>query len=66
MMTENVPSTIQEVQKSQFLRVIDVLVLGPLIIFASTKIKDRPLQYALIASGALIIANNLRNYLKNK
>lgn len=66
MMNETVPSTIQEVQKSQFLRVVDVLILGPLILYASFKIKEKPLQYALLASGALIIGNNLRNYIKNK
>ena len=58
-------STISEYQKSQFLRVIDVLVLGPLIIYSSTKINEKPLKAALLISGALIIINNGRNYYLN-
>ena len=37
----NKNSTIEELQKSQFLRVVDVVFLGPLIIYAGTKIYHR-------------------------
>lgn len=64
-MNETVASTVQEVQKSQFLRVVDVLFLGPLLFYSSTKVSSKSLKYLLIGSGALIVANNLNNYLKN-
>lgn len=58
-------SNLSEIQKSQFLRVVDVLLLGPLLIFASTKVKEKPLKSALVISGVLVIANNATNYYLN-
>jgi len=61
----NKNSTIEELQKSQFLRVVDVVFLGPLIIYAGTKISENSLKYLLFVSGTLVIANNFYNYRKN-
>ena len=61
----NTQSNLTEIQKSQFLRVVDVIFLGPLIIYAGTKVKGTVLPSLLIASGALVILNNAINYKKN-
>jgi hypothetical protein len=62
----NTQSSVSEIQKSQFLRVVDVLALGPFMIYAGTKLPTKPLQTIMIVAGALVIVNNLNNYLKNK
>jgi hypothetical protein len=61
----NKNSTIEELQKSQFLRVVDVIFLGPLIIYAGAKVSEQPLKHLLFISGALVIANNYYNFRKN-
>jgi hypothetical protein len=61
----NLSSTALEIQKSQFLRIIDVIFLGPLMIYASNKVKEKPLKSALLISGVLVIANNATNYYLN-
>jgi hypothetical protein len=65
----NKSSTTSELQKSQLLRIVDVIALGPLIIYASTRTQEKPLKTALLISGILVIANNATNFyfnLKNK
>jgi hypothetical protein len=57
---------IKEYQKSQFLRVVDVLALGPFMIYAGMKLPTKPLQTIMIIAGVLTITYNLNNYLKNK
>jgi hypothetical protein len=61
----NKNSTIEELQKSQFLRVVDVIFLGPLIIYSGTKVSEQPLKYLLFISGAMVIANNYYNFRRN-
>ncbi len=61
----NPNSTIEELQKSQFLRVVDVIFLGPLIIYSGTKVSENTLKYLLFSTGILVIANNFYNYRKN-
>lgn len=61
----NKESNMTEIQKSQFLRVVDVLILGPLLIYASKKTKEKYLNSALFISGILVIANNATNFYKN-
>lgn len=58
-------SSLTEIQKSQFLRVVDVIFLGPLIIYAGTKVKGTILPSLLFTSGILVIMNNAINYKKN-
>jgi hypothetical protein len=61
----NPSSNLVEIQKSQFLRVVDVLFLGPLMIYASTRTNEKPLKAALLISGAMVILNNATNYYLN-
>ena len=61
----NKNSTIEELQKSQFLRVVDVIFLGPLIIYSGTKVSETALKYLLFISGTLVITKNFYNYRKN-
>lgn len=61
----NPNSTLTEIQKSQFLRIVDVIFLGPLIIYAATKVEGKVLPSLLMASGVLVILNNAINYKKN-
>jgi predicted RNA-binding protein associated with RNAse of E/G family len=58
-------SNLTEIQKSQFLRVVDVLFLGPLLIYASMRTNEKPLKSALLLSGVLVIANNATNFYLN-
>jgi len=53
-----------EVQKSQTVRLLDVVAVGPFLIYASTKLRgaDRPVMLLL---GILTIAYNGANYLAN-
>ena len=61
----NPQSNLTEIQKSQFLRIVDVVFLGPLIIYAGTKVKGTVLPSLLFTSGFLVILNNAINYRKN-
>jgi hypothetical protein len=57
----------ESVSKTQAIRLIDVLILGPFLIYAGrTRRLSRPMRTALIVSGALTIGYNLRNYLLNR
>jgi hypothetical protein len=55
-----------EVQKSQGMRIIDVLILGPFMIYAGTKLPSATLKSIMIVSGVLVISNNLKNYIATK
>jgi hypothetical protein len=55
-----------EFQKSQFVRMVDVFLLGPFMIYAGTKLPTRIMQSTMILAGVLTITYNLNNYLKNK
>jgi hypothetical protein len=57
---------LKEVQKSQFLRMVDVLFLGPLMIYAGSQLESKSLKSLMIISGSLVMANNLRNYIETK
>jgi len=57
------PSTPIEVQKSQEVRLLDVLVLGPLMIGVALMSRPSPLVRVLLgAVGVGTILYNLRNY----
>ena len=61
-------STIEELSKSQNVRLLDVFFIGPFIIYASNKAKGlSPLERnVLFIIGLGTIIYNGKNYLKNK
>jgi hypothetical protein len=58
---------LNEIQKTQFIRVLDIILIGPMMIYASTKIpKDEyALKIALIVTGAYTSIYNLNNFIEN-
>jgi hypothetical protein len=60
--------TIQEFQKSQAIRIIDVFVIAPICVYAGFKGKTLPklIQLSLIIIGVSTFYYNGKNYLKNK
>ncbi len=53
--------------KSQFVRILDIVVWGPLVIWAGYRLKDpKWLKWALVFIGSATIAYNLKNYIKQK
>jgi hypothetical protein len=65
--SENRISTIDEFQKSQYIRLIDVLIIAPICVYAGLKSKDLPksISYSLIAIGIATFYYNGKNYLIN-
>lgn len=49
--------------KAQGIRLLDVGLLGPLLIYASSRCAGEGLRTGLLAAGAATIAYNGRNYL---
>ena len=49
--------------KSQFVRLVDVFIYGPILIYSAILINNRFLQLALLFIGTTTISYNLRNYL---
>jgi hypothetical protein len=56
----------KEIKKSQIIRLVDVLFLGPFMIYAGTKLPSKTLKITMVIAGALTVTYNLNNYLKNK
>ena len=50
--------------KSQQIRVIDVAILGPFMIWAGSRAKSPAARLGLVASGIATILYNYNNYLK--
>lgn len=51
----------------QSVRLLDVFVIAPVLIYAGTKKElSNPLRYTLIAIGAATLIYNGLNYIKNK
>jgi hypothetical protein len=67
LIAETREETVSEYQKSQNIRVLDVLVIGPVMIYAGAKSKDLPTwaRSALILFGACTIYYNAKNYIIN-
>jgi hypothetical protein len=61
------PETIQEFQKSQLIRLIDVFAIGPAMVYAGT-FKQLPmwLRVFMIGTGVATILYNGKNYILNK
>jgi hypothetical protein len=60
--------TINEFQKSQAIRLIDVFVIAPICVYAGIKAKGLPtiIKYSLIFIGVATFYYNGKNYLINK
>jgi hypothetical protein len=55
-----------EISKSQTVRAVDVLLIGPFLIYVGMQKKNsQNINMALIAIGALTILYNGNNFLKN-
>lgn len=48
--------------KAQPVRLLDVFVFGPLMVYAGTKVRRRWLKWSMIGLGAGTSLYNLRNY----
>ena len=58
---------LKEYKKGQVVRLWDVFVLGPAMVYIGTRGKMGPVGQALLTTaGILTISYNLRNYMKNK
>lgn len=69
MLTIKNKTDMKEYQKSQEIRLLDVFVIGPVILYAGVQYKDKLPQWlsvSLIAIGVSTIVYNGRNYLLNK
>jgi len=67
MIREYGPSSIQEMQKSQAIRLWDVFFLGPFLIHISRKPGLTNAEKLILGlSGALAIIYNGRNYIDNR
>jgi len=60
--------TYTEISKSQGIRVLDVFVIGPMMIYFGVKAKNEPtwLRALMIGSGVATIVYNGRNYLQTR
>jgi hypothetical protein len=64
---DTAPSTIQEVQKSQFVRGIDILFIAPFLFYVSRKKGiTKTDRYIILIIAVATLVYNLHNYLKNK
>ena len=52
--------------KSQWIRLLDILVIGPLMIYAGLQIEQNWLAIPLMIFGATTITYNLRNFLNER
>lgn len=68
MVTEENISTSKEISKSQNIRLLDVLFIGPFMIYISKKAKglNKIESFTLLALGVATIYYNGKNYIKNK
>ncbi len=58
--------TVEEFQKSQAIRLIDIFMIAPILVLAGTKKELSPaLRIGLLAIGVATFIYNGRNFLKN-
>jgi hypothetical protein len=64
---EKTVESVVEVSKSQTIRLVDIFVLAPIMIYAGT-FKALPLwvRYSLVGMGLATAAYNAKNYIANK
>ena len=67
IVNEETQETVTEVSKSQYVRIIDVLFIGPVMIYAGTN-KSLPgwVRVSLIGFGAATVIYNAKNFLENR
>ena len=58
--------TSTEGKKSQYVRLIDVFLYGPILIYTSTLIHNKFLKIMILFIGITTIVYNLKNYIKEK
>ena len=67
MVKEEVQSTVTEIQKSQNIRLLDVFIIAPILIYAGSKKElPKPLRISLYMIGIATAYYNGKNYLSNK
>jgi hypothetical protein len=62
----DIVNTPAEVAKTQAVRVADVFVIGPLMVFGGLTMPCRPLGWLLVAFGVGTVVYNGRNYRANQ
>jgi hypothetical protein len=66
-LVEKAESTVEEIQKSQAIRLVDVFLIAPYLFLLATKDKVSPLdKKILFGLGLATLLYNGANYLKNK
>ncbi len=66
-LTDKRPAPVEEVQKSQVVRLLDVFLIGPAILYmASQKKLSKTERGVLTVIGGGTVLYNLYNYMKNK
>lgn len=68
IIAEKRTQTIEEYQKSQNIRIIDVVFIAPVCVYAGIKAKELPnwIRVSLVAIGVATFYYNGKNYLINK
>lgn len=52
------------IEKTQIVRLIDVFVLGPFLIYAASRVQSKNVCLGLVATGVATILYNGRNYIE--
>jgi len=68
LIAEKRVETIEEYQKSQNIRLVDVFFIAPVCVYAGVKAKELPnwIRVSLVAIGLATFYYNGKNYLVNK
>lgn len=66
MANEIIAPQIDPIGKTQFIRLLDVFLIGPFMIYAGMKSKDTLIKGGLITTGLATIAFNGTNYLEQE
>jgi len=64
--SQNIVAPVTEVAKSQDVRLLDVFVIGPFLVWAATQTKSDVTKAGLFTIGFATILYNARNYIATK